>query len=123
MPIIRTEFNFRRSTEEALEDIDISSFDIVGRISTDAKAARCAASEASQFVFADDADLDAPVAVVWFGRGGRMALRVNDTVIEGTKLTPDANGLIVASGTASAAVPAAGDFAVATETGSAGEFV
>ncbi len=113
---VRTEYNFRRSTETADGAIDISSYDLVGRFTTDGRVTTTGADEQPAFVFAGSATAQgAAIPVLWRSRGGRLALRLYGSGSKGAKLKSDSSGRIVASDTAESAAPASKDFAVALE--------
>jgi hypothetical protein len=115
MAEIRSDVNqFLLESLTANEAIDISSYDRVGRFTTDAEAALCGADETPQFLFMESADADAPVRVAFLGMG-QVQLALSGSGSAGQKLSAGANGVIVASATAENAEMDEDDFGVALQ--------
>ncbi len=126
MPVVRNEFGFRRSSEvfAGSSGVDISSYDRVGRWTTDAQVDVCRPNEQPRFVFASGCTgANAPVHVLWRASGGPLGLKLSGSGSAGAKLRGGTGGLIVASSTSESAVPGANDFGVALENFVDGDIV
>lgn len=98
----------------ASETIDITTYDLCGRFTTDAKAALCGANETPNFLFMESASASDPVTVAFLGMG-QVKLALSGTGSAGQKLSAAANGKIAASATAENAEMDEDDFGVALE--------
>jgi hypothetical protein len=121
MPTVRQEYNCRRSSEVAASAISITTYDLVGRFTTDGKVTTTGAGEQPLFIFAESAATGDAVSVIWRAVGGRYALRLAGSGHKGDKLKSDTDGTIISSGTAETAVFAATDFGIALEDWTAGQ--
>lgn len=100
MPRIRSEFHIRRDTATLGEDVDISTYDRVGKLGMDAKAFSAEATESAEFLFIEGGDADDTVVIAFFGGAGTQAqLKLSGTGSKGQHLAPGANGIIVGSNT------------------------
>ena len=113
MAFIRQETNFTKLSLTANADVDISTYDRVGRVTADAEAVATAADETAEFLFLESADMDDPISVAFMGQG-RAKLRLSGTGTKGQKLSTGAGGFIVA-GTAAGNEADQDDFGFALE--------
>lgn len=103
MPRIRSEFHLRRDTSTLGEDVDISTYDRVGKLGMDANAFLAAATESAEFLYTEGGSADDTVTIAFFGgAGSQVQLKLSGTGSKGSHLVPGADGIIVASGTDSA---------------------
>lgn len=103
MPRIRSEFHIRNDTATLFEDVDIDTYDRVGKLGADAKAVLAESGESAEFLFREGGSTDDTVTIAFFGGAGTQAqLLLSGTGSKGQHLTPGANGVIVGSGTDSA---------------------
>lgn len=94
--------------------IDVSTYDLAGRLTTDGQATLCGADETPQFMFLESADKDQAVNVAYFGAvSGQAKVALSGTGSKGDKLSVGAGGKIVASGTAQNAEPDEDDIGIA----------
>lgn len=96
------------------ETIDVSTYDLVGRFSTDGKAYLCGADETPQFAFMESAATGEPVSVAFFqSASGQARVALSGSGSVGDKLSVAAGGKIGVSGTSQANEPDEDDIGVA----------
>ena len=103
MPRIRSEFHIRNDTATLFEDVDIDTYDRVGKLGIDAQAVLAASGESAEFLFREGGSADDTVNIAFFGGAGTQAqLKLSGTGSKGSHLVPGDAGIIVASVTDSA---------------------
>lgn len=101
MAFLSQETNFTKMSLTANADVDISTYDRVGRVIGNAEAVACGANETAEFLFIESSDQDTPIQVAFLGQG-RAKLRLSGTGVKGQKLSTGAGGLIVGGSAATA---------------------
>ena len=96
MPRIRSEFHIRRETATLLEDVDISTYDRVGKLGQDARAVLAASGESAEFLFLEGGNTDDTVVIAYFGGAGTQAqLKLSGSGSKGQHLAVGDDGVIV----------------------------
>jgi len=113
---VRQEFHVRREPLTLFEDVDLTTYDRVGKRGADAMGVLSAENETAEFVYAEGGVADDVVSVVFFGgAGSQMQLRLSGTGSKGSHLIAGTNGLIVASNAGSGDPLTESEFGVALE--------
>lgn len=103
MPRIRSEFHLRNSTATLGEEIDITTYDRVGKLGADALAFSAESGESAEFLFREGGSTDDTVTIAYFGgAGAQVQLKLSGTGSKGSHLVPGTDGVIVVSATDSA---------------------
>lgn len=100
MPRIRQFSNIRYEPVTLLEDVDISTYDRLGKLGSDGLAALCGAGEKPEFIFTESGSEGDTVAVAFFGgAGGQMQLKMSGSGQKGEHIKAGDDGVIVTSST------------------------
>src|SRR5262245_34204375 len=112
MAFIRQESGFRHETLIAGENIDITDYDLMGRLGTNGTAVKTSATQVPQFIFLQSALTGESVKVAFIGSGGQVKRALSSSGHQGTKIRTAASGEI-GPGSVGSAVFSSGDFGVA----------
>jgi hypothetical protein len=121
---IRSEFHLRREPITLFEDVDISTYDRVGKLGPDAMGVLSASGEPAEFFYLEGGATDAVVVVAFFGgAGSQLQLKLSGTGSKGSHLIAGTNGVIEASNTGSGDPLSESEIGVALEDWTDGDAV
>lgn len=121
---IRQEQNFRHDALTLFEDVNVDTYDRVGKRGGDAKGVLATTGEKGEFFFTDSGSEGDVVGIVYLGGvGGQIQLKLSGTGSKGSHLAIGANGVIVASDTDSGAELTTSEIGVALADWTDGESV